>query len=358
MASTAAMSNILVVGFGGIGTITAYNLEAGGLATVTGVLRSNYDLVTKHGFKIWSCDHGDIPSWRPTNVVKQVPDVKDGATAPYDYIVVCTKNIPDIPPTVSEVIAPAVTPGHTVIVLIQNGLNIEKPILQAFPSNIVVSGISRMSSTETKPGQIFHQDHDTLIIGAFRNSSLEIEKEIVAAKHFTDLYNASGKATGEYAEDVAFMRWRKLCYNASFNSLCAITGLDTSKVRLAKTPVTELLLPVMMEIKGIARAAGVNLAPDQEDVALDADPIDGYFRPSMQQDIEKGNFMEVEIIVGEPVREAQRLGVPAPTLTFIYSLLKALQARTKMAKGMIELPPMKDYGAGDLLTASKEEDTQ
>lgn len=61
-----AKSNILVVGFGGIGTITAYNLEAGGLATVTGVLRSNYDMVKERGFKIWSCDHGDIPSWRPS----------------------------------------------------------------------------------------------------------------------------------------------------------------------------------------------------------------------------------------------------------------------------------------------------
>ncbi|KAL4975656.1 hypothetical protein BDW66DRAFT_65636 [Aspergillus desertorum] len=50
MAST--KSNILVIGFGGIGTITAYNFEAGGLATVIGVLRSNYDLVAERGFKI------------------------------------------------------------------------------------------------------------------------------------------------------------------------------------------------------------------------------------------------------------------------------------------------------------------
>lgn len=60
-------ANILVVGFGGIGVITAYNLEVGGLATVTGVLRSNYETVKEKGFKIWSCDHGDIPSWKPSH---------------------------------------------------------------------------------------------------------------------------------------------------------------------------------------------------------------------------------------------------------------------------------------------------
>lgn len=53
--------------------------------------------------------------------------------------------------------------------------------------------------------------------------------------------------------------------------------------------------------------------------------------------------MEMENIVGAPLREAQRLGVPVPTLTFIYSVLKALQAKTKMSRGLIELPPTKKY---------------
>ncbi|KAL6238944.1 hypothetical protein BDW75DRAFT_199949 [Aspergillus navahoensis] len=336
-------SNILVIGFGGIGTMTAYNLEAGGLATVTGVLRSNYDLVTERGFKIWSCDHGQVSSWRPTSITRAIPDARIIDT-PFDYVVVCTKNISDVSPTVAEIIAPAITPRHTSIVLVQNGINIEKPIIAAFPGNAVISGISRMNSSELRPGEIFHQDHDTLIIGAFRNPNLNIETEHQAAKHFTDLYNASGKATGDYSAEVQFMRWRKLVYNASYNSLCAITGMDTSKLRLTGTAVTELLLPVMLEVKSVAKAAGYQLAPGQEDISLNGDPLDGYFRPSMQQDIEKGNFIEMEVIVGEAVREGQRLGVPVPLLTTVYSLLKVLQFRTKVNKGVVELPPMKDFG--------------
>ena len=56
----------LVVGFGGIGTITALNLEASGRVEVTGILRSNYTVVNEKGFRIWSEDHGDIQSWKPT----------------------------------------------------------------------------------------------------------------------------------------------------------------------------------------------------------------------------------------------------------------------------------------------------
>lgn len=57
----------------------------------------------------------------------------------------------------------------------------------------------------------------------------------------------------------------------------------------------------------------------------------------------------MEIIVGEPLREAHRLGVPVPTLTIVYSLLKALQARTKQRKGMVPMPVRKGDGAGDMV---------
>lgn len=66
MGSYEAKKKILVIGFGGIGTVTAYNLEASGLAEVTGVFRSNYDVVQKDGIQMWSCDHGEIKDWRPS----------------------------------------------------------------------------------------------------------------------------------------------------------------------------------------------------------------------------------------------------------------------------------------------------
>lgn len=62
-----AKSNILLLGSGGVGTIVALNLEAGGLASVTAVCRSNYDQVTDEGFTIRSCDHGELQEWRPSN---------------------------------------------------------------------------------------------------------------------------------------------------------------------------------------------------------------------------------------------------------------------------------------------------
>lgn len=58
-------ARVLLVGGGGIGTIAALNLEHGGLAEVTAVLRSNFDIVSRKGFSISSCDHGTLENWRP-----------------------------------------------------------------------------------------------------------------------------------------------------------------------------------------------------------------------------------------------------------------------------------------------------
>lgn len=60
-------ANCLLVGCGGIGTIAALNLERGGLATVTAVLRSNYSHVVRHGFTVESVDHGSIKGFRPSH---------------------------------------------------------------------------------------------------------------------------------------------------------------------------------------------------------------------------------------------------------------------------------------------------
>lgn len=58
---------ILVVGSGGVGTMVSVALEKSGRATVTAVLRSNYDQVKMHGFDIDSCDHGKLSGWRPSH---------------------------------------------------------------------------------------------------------------------------------------------------------------------------------------------------------------------------------------------------------------------------------------------------
>lgn len=202
-------------------------------------------------------------------------------------MVMTTKNTPDQPPTAAELIESAVTPGKTTIVLIQNGLNIQKPFLDKYPNNICLSGVSLIGSHETAPAVIEHEESDRLIIGAFRNANLTIEKEDAKAREFIKIYSDGGKTDCSFTSDVPFHRWQKLVYNACLNPICAITGLDTGRIRLADDTVETLLRPAMKELVAAAKAAGVILPSGIETWTINVDPLTMYFRPSMQEDVQK-----------------------------------------------------------------------
>ncbi|KAE9961706.1 hypothetical protein BLS_001487 [Venturia inaequalis] len=338
---TTKKAKVLLIGSGGVGTMAAVNLEAGGLASVTAVLRSNFEKVNKDGFTIRSCDHGVLEGWKPSEVVNHIPKAAE-QQIPYDFIVCTTKNIPDIPPALPIQVAPAITPGHTVIVLIQNGLNIEKPFFQILPNNIVLSGVSMIGSNELGHGNIEHEFPDELIVGAFRNPKLDPVAEDAAAKLFVELYSAAGKTACTYNENVGYVRWRKLIYNACLNPICAITNLDSGRIRLSDDSIEMLVRPAMEEIRAAAKAMGHDIPEETVDNTIEVDPLRLYLAPSMLADVRKGNFIEHENLVGEPLKEGLAKGVPMPTLKVLYALCKAFQWRTKEAKGIFVLPPKEE----------------
>ena len=220
-------------------------------------------------------------------VTNKVPNVVQGNHPPFDYVVVATKNCPDIHPTVEEIIAPAVTEGYTVVVLIQNGINIEKPLIKAFPTNIILSGVSLIGTAEKGHGHIIHDDHDELIVGAFNNPGVSQDAASAAAAEFVDMYRTSGKVKCVLNGDVGFVRWRKLVYNATFNPVATILRMDTSRMRVAKFPIEALIKPAMWEIWNIAKAAGHPLPDGHVDKTVEADPFDVWCKPSMLQDAQK-----------------------------------------------------------------------
>lgn len=209
---------------------------------------------------------------------------------------VTTKNIADHHPTCAELIESAVTPGHTTIVLIQNGLNIEKPFLEKFPQNTCLSGISLIGSHETSTAVIDHEDPDRLVIGAFSNPNVPQEKQDQIAREFVKIYSAGGKTDCTFEPDVPFYRWQKLVYNACLNPICAITGLDSGTIRLADDAVATLVRPAMDEIVAAAKACGVNLPDGVAERMINIDPLTMYLRPSMAEDVLKVNTAPFPIL--------------------------------------------------------------
>jgi 2-dehydropantoate 2-reductase len=248
-------------------------------------------------------------------------------------VVVAMKNTPDVY-DIAEIIKPAVS-TQTAIVLIQNGIGIEEPLMKAFPQNIVMSAVS-MIGAHNWDGKIIHDDHDLIILGTVYSPGIDRTIQDEAVKDFAELYGAT-KSTVEISENITWARWRKLVWNAAFNTNCAITQLDSAQIRQYGGEYS-VIRPAMKEIVAIAKADGHILPDDVMDYMISTTPDDLNFRPSMLVDVDKGNPLEVEVILGNPLRTARKLGVPTPVLDQTYRLLKLVQARLMLGRGLISKP--------------------
>lgn len=328
------MVKVLLFGSGGVGTIAAYALDLHKDTKVTTVIRSDYDTVTKNGFKINSVDYGVIESYKPEHVVKTVQDAV--AHGPFDFVVISTKNQPDII-KLEELVEPVVTPGVTKVLLLQNGIGLEEDFFAKYPENIILSGVSMIGSAN-HGGVIEHQIHDFLKVGYFNNPNLSTEAQKQAALEFIELYH-NGKNECIYDEDVNYTRWRKLVYNATLNSICTLLNVDVGRLELFGG-TDSLVRGAMKEVLAIAKSDGVELDESIMEFMIRSD--DGvYYSPSMLVDARKGNYIELEVIVGNPVKIAKRNGVDAPILTLVYDMLKVFQMKTKEAKGAYTVPEVR-----------------
>ncbi|GAV29798.1 hypothetical protein PMKS-003302 [Pichia membranifaciens] len=174
---------ILLIGIGGVGSIAAYTLKANG-AEVTAIARSSYDVLKEDGFTIESLDYGKIENFKPDHVFKDVAEAAK-ERGPFDYIVVTTKNIPDVAP-VEKMIEKAYS-KDTAIVLLENGVGIDRSMFKAYPDATIISGVTMISST-LYGTTVKHVGSDTVSFGPFLNPSLEKEPQVAKAKAFTALY--------------------------------------------------------------------------------------------------------------------------------------------------------------------------
>lgn len=329
------LPKVLLVGSGGVGTIAALALSTNGKAETTMVVRSDYAKVIDSGYTIRSATWGNIDNWRPTHVSRSVADAVE-QNGPFNFVVLTTKNIPDGPQPCEEIVRPAIVPGKTTIVLLQNGINIEKPMIREFPNNHVISGISLIGSTNhscviDNPGK------DVILLSPFHNPNVDSAESTAKTLQFKEMYQHSDENVNKiHLEDNALRsRWEKLVYNSVLNTICALTGLDVNRCQINEANTT-LFEPAMNEVIAIAASEGVTIDPSIKTKFMQIG--NGFFySPSMLVDIRKGQLLELEPILGNPLAIAKENGVPTPVLTTIYHLLKMKQFGIKEERGLIKI---------------------
>lgn len=231
--------HVLIIGAGAIGSFYGAILKRAG-CTVSAVVRSEYDAIRDGGFQFES-PLGDI-SWRPDHLYRD----GDQADSKPDYVILATKVLPNsdraalIRPWLGE---------NTGIVLIQNGLDIERELADAFPDNPIISCLAFIAVSRVAPGQIKHNAYGRLVMGRFPEGIDE------HCSRLRDLF-VEGGIDIKLTEQVVGERWLKCVWNTPFNPLSVLAnGADTYTI--LDTPGGEQLIrDLMAEVMAVAEADG------------------------------------------------------------------------------------------------------
>ncbi|PWN29344.1 2-dehydropantoate 2-reductase [Jaminaea rosea] len=345
--SSSQPTHILVVGAGAVGCFYASRLhspERGVLVSL--VCRSNYPTIKAKGVHLKTRDFGEY-HFTPHRAYGSIAEAaEDGKTlGGWQHVVVTTKALPDQVDD-SASIAPLVSEGRTVVSLIQNGVGIEQPHRSRFPSNPVVSCVTVISAEQTSHGQITQNRWTRISLGPYTDgvgddtSSSLAQRGKEATEQLCSWWSAGGIKDAEphSEKELQLIRWHKLTINAAFNPSAVLSG-GLGNALMVLDEAGELRRHIegcMAEIFSVGpRVLNVERFPDHlarpEKIVKSTERNDKAAKPSMLLDWEAGRPMELEVILGNPVRIARERGLEMPRLQSMYALLKAAQAQ-RMAR--------------------------
>ncbi len=213
------------------------------------------------------------------------------------------------------------------VMTIQNGLGAEE-LVRAHGERPLVSAVTFMSGVRHSDSHVEYElDTETWMGPYAQTTSYEHVQQIER------LLVSSGLRAQAFP-DLRPAQWSKLVFNATVNTVAALTDLPhVGSFAHVETPTDLGLLvrDLMDEGKRVAAAAGVELHEDPWEMNVHAvrkgetEAAHGAYAhvPSMLDDVRSRRRTEVDFITGSLVREADRAGVAVPLHTAMYRLVKA-----------------------------------
>jgi 2-dehydropantoate 2-reductase len=298
---------ILVYGAGGVGAFFGALLVRAGRDVHFVARGLQLEGLRSRGLRIKSHLLGDI----------EVPRVSVHASAAEsgraDLVLVCVKTHQT--ESILDDLAAAVG-DDTVLIALQNGVESDEQLAARFGRRRVLPAAVYVGATIDEPGVVSHQAPARISIGA-RDG---FDPARLAAIHET--LAATGQVV-QISPDIQRERWRKLMWNASFNTVSAVT-LRTPSELLALPETRALIVRIMSEVADVARALGVDVRQSDVDEHLTWTERAAGMRTSTMVDRERGRTMEADALIGVIVRKGREAGVATPASETLYAVMKAM----------------------------------
>ncbi len=304
-----------ILGTGALGGYYGACLQGAGL-DVHFLLRSDYEHVKEHGLIVESPD-GDF-------TLPHVNAYQDVAKMPAcDVVVVALKTTQN---HLLPEMLPSVVKDEGVVLVLQNGLNIEEDVARIVGAQRVIGGLCFLCSNKVEQGHIRHLDYKEIKLGEY-TPNYQPGGITERMRQIAGDFERAGIPI-QLAEDLLLVRWQKLVWNIPYNGLSVVLNATTDEL-MADEDARSLVEQLMSEVVAGAAVAGRIIGDRVIQQMLDHTEKMTPYRTSMKVDYDEKRPLEVEAIVGNPLRSAIAAGANVPLISMLYHQLKFLDAKNR-----------------------------
>jgi len=230
-----------------------------------------------------------------------------------DIVLFCVK-LWDIE-SAGQKIKPLIGPDTAVIPL-QNGIDAAERLIPILGPDAVMGGVAQISASIVGPGLIQQVgSFMRMIFGEFDGKRRKRAEDFLAL-----CLKAGFDAT--LSEQILTELWMKFILLAGNASIMALARQPIGRLR-DDPDLRPIFVAAYREVIDVGRARGVALPADALETILDftshAPPA---MKPSMALDLDRGNRLELPWLGGKVVELGLKLGVPTPTHSMMYAMLK------------------------------------
>jgi 2-dehydropantoate 2-reductase len=304
---------IAVIGAGGIGGAYGVALAKAG-ADVTFVARGAHLAAMKStGLKV-SGGRGD------THLVPTQATDNPAEIGKVDIVLFCVK-LWDVDSAGAQ-IKPLIG-ANTAVIPLQNGIDAPERLIAILGPAAVMGGVAQISASITAPGVIHQVGTLTrMIFGEFNGTRSRRGEDFLAL-----CLRAGLEAT--LSEQILTDLWMKFILLASNAGMMALSRQPIGKLR-DDPDMDPIFRAAYREVIDVGRARGIPLPADALARVLELTKLfPPHMKASMALDLDRGNRLEVPWLSGKVAELGRQFGVPTPTHSMMYAMLKPYAMGTK-----------------------------
>ncbi|MEM7307036.1 MAG: 2-dehydropantoate 2-reductase [Planctomycetota bacterium] len=221
-----------------------------------------------------------------------------------------------------ERMGPLVGPD-TMILTLQNGVEAPWQVAEAFGAGAVLGGAAWIISSIAEPGVIRQESQFRRIVFG------ELDGTVSERANALQDTLASAQITAEVSPKIVELLWTKMLFFASFAGIGSLARASAEPI-WSCPPARSLLEQAMAEVERVARAKGIELAPDAVgDGMRFAEQLAPDTTSSLYRDVVAGRPLECDALSGAVVRAGREVGIATPIHESIWSCLMVVDQRAR-----------------------------